>query len=156
MTGCRSDGVARLVRPHGRGPSRSWTRADRRCRGRAPGRRGLRPPGAPRPGPPRPDALEIAFRRGEGGTPEEHDRAEQDERTGEEPSAAHLVPELKAQQLELGTPVCRTLDEVDRELRFWRDRAASAAAATGAHVAALATSPLPVEPLPTEADRYSR
>ena len=32
---------------------------------------------------------------------------------GEEPdaaSAAHLVPELKAQQLELGTPVCHTLD----------------------------------------------
>jgi len=109
-----------------------------------------------RPVPLGPEALEIASRRGEGETPEEHDRAEQDERTGEEPGTAHLLPELKAQQLELGTPVCRTLDEVDRELRFWRDRAASAAAATGAHVAALATSPLPVEPLPTEGDRYAR
>src|SRR5918993_763063 len=84
-----------------------------------------------------PAALEIASRRGEGETPEEHDRAERDERTADAPGAAHLVPELKAQQLELGTPVCRTLDEVDRELRFWRDRAASAAAATGAHVAVL-------------------
>jgi carboxylate-amine ligase len=66
------------------------------------------------------------------------------------------MPELKAQQLELGTPVCRTLDDVDHALRFWRARAASAAAAAGAHVAALATSPVPVDPVPTEGDRYAR
>ena len=101
-----------------------------------------------RPVPLGPDALEVAARRGEGETPEEHDRAEQDEQPDDAESAAHLVPELKAQQLELGTPVCRTLDEVDRELRFWRTRADAAAAAAGAHVAALATSPVPVEPRP--------
>lgn len=106
-----------------------------------------------RPVPLGPDALEVAARRGEGETPEQHDRAEQGSGT---PDAAHLMPELKAQQLELGTAVCRTLDEVDAELRTWRGRAASAAAATGAHVAALATSPVPVDPLPTEGDRYTR
>ena len=112
--------------------------------------------GSGRPVPLGPDALEIASRRGEGETPGEHDRAEQDEQPDDAESAAHLMPELKAQQLELGTPVCHTLDQVDRELRFWRARAASAAAATGASVAALATSPVPVEPLPTEGERYAR
>jgi carboxylate-amine ligase len=66
------------------------------------------------------------------------------------------MPELKAQQIELGTAVCRTLDDVDAELRFWRGRAQSAAAAVGAHVAALATSPVAVEPVPTEGERYAR
>src|SRR5215213_3063907 len=106
-----------------------------------------------RPVPLGPDALEIASRRGEGETAEEHDRAVQG---GDAASAAHLMPELKAQQLELGTPACHTLEQVDAELRFWRGRAASAAAATGAHVAALATSPVPVEPVPTEGERYAR
>ncbi|WP_456556952.1 carboxylate-amine ligase [Blastococcus sp. SYSU D00922] len=106
-----------------------------------------------RPVPLGPDALEIASRRGEGETPEEHDRAAQGSGTAD---AAHLMPELKAQQLELGTAVCGTLQEVETELRFWRGRAASAAAATGAHVAALASSPVPVDPIPTEGDRYAR
>jgi carboxylate-amine ligase len=108
-----------------------------------------------RPVPLGPGALEVASRRGEGENPEEHERAERED-AGDEESAAHLMPELKAQQLELGTPVCHTLDEVDTELRFWRARAQSAAAATGAHVAALATSPVPVTPVPTEGDRYTR
>jgi carboxylate-amine ligase len=110
-----------------------------------------------RPVPLGPGALDIASQRGEGESPEEHDRAERDgEQGGDEESAAHLMPELKAQQLELGTPVCGTLAEVDRELRFWRARAESAAAAAGAHVAALATSPVAVDPIPTEGDRYAR
>src|SRR5215218_10905819 len=87
-----------------------------------------------RPVPLGPDALEIAARRGEGETAEQHDDG-----TGAE--AAHLVPELKAQQVELGTTVCRTLDEVESQLRFWRARADAAAAAVGGRVAALATSP---------------
>ena len=75
-----------------------------------------------------PDALEAAARRGEGETAAEHDRADDTgSETGGE-SAAHLMPELKAQQLELGTPVCTNLAEVDTELRFWRSRAAAAAA----------------------------
>jgi carboxylate-amine ligase len=113
--------------------------------------------GRGRPVPLGPDALEVASRRGEGESAEEHDRAERyGDQGGNAENAAHLMPELKAQQLELGTPVCHTLAELDGELRFWRSRARSAAAATGAHVAALATSPLPVDPIPTEGDRYAR
>jgi glutamate---cysteine ligase / carboxylate-amine ligase len=103
-----------------------------------------------------PEALTVASHRGEGEDAAEHDRAE---RSGEEPdaaSAAHLVPELKAQQVELGTRVCHTLTEVEAELRFWRSRAQAAAAAVGAHVAALATAPVTVEPVPTEGERYAR
>jgi hypothetical protein len=45
-----------------------------------------------------------------------------------------LMPELKAQQLELGTAVCRSLDDVGAELRHWRRRADAAASAVGARV----------------------
>ena len=99
-----------------------------------------------------PDALEVAARRGEGETAQQHD---QDDGTDDE-STAHLMPELKAQQIELGTPVCSTLAEVETELRFWRGRAAAAAATVGAHVAALATSPVAVEPIATAGDRFAR
>ncbi len=64
--------------------------------------------------------------------------------------------ELKAQQIELGTRVCTDLADVEKELRFWRSRAESAAAGVGAHVAALATSPVDVVPVPTEGERYAR
>src|SRR4051794_12680739 len=101
-----------------------------------------------------PDALEVAARRGEGEDVEQHDRADRGE--DEADGAAHLVPELMTQQIELGTSVCRSLDDVDGQLRYWRGRAAAAAAATGARVAALATSPLPVEPQPTPGERYTR
>ncbi|TFV51619.1 glutamate--cysteine ligase [Blastococcus sp. TF02A-35] len=106
------------------------------------------------PVPKGPEALELAARAGEGEDVAQHDRAERGER--ETPETAHLMPELKAQQLELGTPVCTTLDDVRRELRHWRDRADAAASAVGARVAALATSPVAVEPVPTEGERYAR
>jgi carboxylate-amine ligase len=106
-----------------------------------------------RPVPLGPEALEVASRRGEGETPEEHDR---EDGADDEESAAHLMPELKAQQIELGTRVCSTLAEIDAELRFWRHRADAAAATVGGRVAALATSPVAVEPVPTEGDRYAR
>src|SRR4051794_20663031 len=110
-----------------------------------------------RPVPLGPDALEIASRRGEGESPQEHDPAERgDDQPGDEATTAHLMPEPKAQQLELRTSVCRSLPEVEKELRFWRARARSAAAAAEAQVAALATSPMPVIPVPTEGDRYAR
>lgn len=102
-----------------------------------------------------PKALEVASRRGEGEDVAEHDRAER-EGDGAEPGSAHLVPELKAQQVELGTDVCTTLDEVRGQLRHWRDRADAAAVAVGARVAALATSPVDVEPVHTEGERYGR
>src|SRR3954468_18655356 len=98
-----------------------------------------------------PDALEVAARRGEGETAQQHDR---DDET-DDGSAAHLMPELKAQQIEFGTRVCTTLAEVEGELRFWRGRADVAAATVGGRVAALATSPVAVEPVPTEGDRYA-
>jgi glutamate---cysteine ligase / carboxylate-amine ligase len=109
-----------------------------------------------RPVPLGPDALSVASRRGEGEDAREHDRAEREDDEPDASSAAHLVPELKAQQIELGTPVCRTLAEVGTQLRFWRARAGAAAAAVGAYVAALATSPVAVEPVPTEGERYAR
>ncbi|MBB3675252.1 glutamate--cysteine ligase [Modestobacter versicolor] len=111
-----------------------------------------------RPVPLAPEALAVAARRGEGETVEEHDRAEQagirpagDGRSG---PAAHLVPELKEQQIELGTRVCRELGEVAGELRHWRSRADAAATSVGARVAALATSPVPVRPVATRGERY--
>src|SRR3954452_1560404 len=51
-----------------------------------------------------PAALEIAARRGE--DVDQHDRAERGNGdTGDGESGAHLMPELKTQQLELGTRV---------------------------------------------------
>ena len=111
--------------------------------------------GAGTPVPLGPDALEVAARRGEGEDVDQHDRADRDGRTADAATTAHLVPELMAQQLELGTSVCRSLHDVEGELRFWRGRAAAAAAATGARVAALATSPVPVRPQPTPGERYT-
>ncbi|MGY1840705.1 MULTISPECIES: carboxylate-amine ligase [unclassified Modestobacter] len=101
-----------------------------------------------------PEALEAAARHGEGETVAEHDRAE----LGEDGGApeAHLVPELKEQQIELGTRVCRDLDEVTAELIWWRSRADAAAGSVGARVAALATSPVPVRPVATPGRRYAR
>ncbi len=102
-----------------------------------------------------PRALEVAARRGEGETVEEHDRAEQSDTDAGGP-VAHLVPELKQQQIELGTPVCSTLDDLTAQLRHWRNQADAAARAAGARVAALATSPVAVEAVPTSGQRYER
>src|SRR3954464_14943356 len=109
------------------------------------------------PGPLGPAALEIAARRGEGEDVDQHDRAERrNDDTGDGESGAHLMPELKTQQLELGTRVCRTLAEVEAELRHWRSRADAATRAVGARVAALATSPVGVVPEQTEGERYGQ
>ncbi|SEL68962.1 carboxylate-amine ligase [Blastococcus sp. DSM 46786] len=102
-----------------------------------------------------PEALDVAARRGEGEDVHQHDLEEQGSDVAV-PETAHLVPELKAQQLELGTPVCTTLAEVGAQLRHWRSRADAAASAVGARVAALATSPVDVAPVPTEGERYGR
>ncbi|MGY1784480.1 carboxylate-amine ligase [Geodermatophilus sp. SYSU D00698] len=98
-----------------------------------------------------PEALAVAAQRGEGETPEQHESAAQEE----EGSPGHLVPELKRQQVELGTRVCTGLAEVERELRYWRGRADAAARAVGTRVAALATSPVGVEPETTPGKRYA-
>ena len=113
-----------------------------------------------RPVPLGPAALRVAALRGEGETVEQHDADERraDEGGADEGGAdeAHLVPELKAQQIELGTEVCRSLGEVTDQLCSWRARADAAARGAGARVAALATSPLAVQPVPTGGERYDR
>src|ERR687894_845625 len=76
---------------------------------------------AGRPVPLGPAALEVAARRGEGETVEQHDRAEQADDAVGDPRGS-LVPELKAQQLEFGTRVCTGLDDVAADLRHWRGR----------------------------------
>jgi YbdK family carboxylate-amine ligase len=67
-----------------------------------------------------------------------------------------LDAELQRQQLEIRTEPCRSLSELDAELRCSRRTAADAAQAVGAAVAALATSPLPIRPSPTPSERYER
>jgi carboxylate-amine ligase len=107
------------------------------------------------PVPKGPEALEVAVRRGEGQDVESHDRADRG-LADDDASPGHLVPELKAQQIELGTRVCTDLAQLTDELRHWRDRAEAAAVAVGAHVAALATSPVAVDPVPTAGERYTQ
>ena len=104
-----------------------------------------------------PEVLQAASRRGEGETVEEHDRAEQaPDGGGSAAPEPRLVPELKEQQIELGTSVCAELAEVAAELRHWRGRADAAARSVGARVAALASAPVPVRPRATRGERYQR
>ncbi|WNV77751.1 glutamate--cysteine ligase [Geodermatophilus sp. DSM 44513] len=111
---------------------------------------------AGRPVPLGPAALEVAAGRGEGETVAAHDRVELADDAGGGDPAGRLVPELKAQQLEFGTRVCTALDDVAADLRHWRGRADAAARSVGARVAALASSPVRVEPLDTPGRRYAR
>jgi glutamate---cysteine ligase / carboxylate-amine ligase len=67
-----------------------------------------------------------------------------------------LEHELQQQQLETNTEPRRTLDELGREVRRCRAAAATAAARAGARVAALGTSPVPVEPELVPKDRYQK
>jgi glutamate---cysteine ligase / carboxylate-amine ligase len=74
----------------------------------------------------------------------------------EDDDGAGLTGELQREQLETGTRPCTDLDELGAELRWARSQAATAAADVGAALAALATSPLPVEPTLSPAHRYRR
>jgi carboxylate-amine ligase len=62
--------------------------------------------------------------------------------------------ELQRQQLETSTKPCFGLSELGEELRRGRSLAAEAAGRVGAWVAALATSPAPVEPQLVHTGRY--
>ena len=66
------------------------------------------------------------------------------------------VHEMQREQIETGTSVCSSLDELVSQLVERRSVAAQAAHRIGAEVAALATSPLPIEPSVTREDRYER
>src|SRR3954466_11367861 len=104
-----------------------------------------------------PAALEIAARRGEGEDVDQHDRAERrNGDAGDGESGAHLMPELKTQQLELGTRVCPTLPQVETELRHRRPPADAPTRSVGARGAAPATSPVGVVPEQTEGERYGQ
>src|SRR6202034_1995283 len=69
-------------------------------------------------------------------------------------AADALESELQQQQMETNTRPCRSVDELDREVRRCRSWAADAAQRAGVQVAALATSPISVEPTITDKERY--
>jgi carboxylate-amine ligase len=67
-----------------------------------------------------------------------------------------LEKELTSQQVETGTDPVRSLGDLRAELVRMRCTAADAAAAEGAAVVALGTSPVPVTPKTTVDERYQR
>jgi carboxylate-amine ligase len=67
---------------------------------------------------------------------------------------ADLTEELQREQLETATAPCRELGELAAQVRASRAAAAEAAKTAGVAVAALATSPLPVDPTVTDDERY--
>jgi glutamate---cysteine ligase / carboxylate-amine ligase len=75
---------------------------------------------------------------------------------GRDGDSAALDFELTQQQLETNSEPCRTLDELHREIRRCRAAAAVAAGRAGVRVAALGTSPVPVEPKVVGTSRYRR
>jgi glutamate---cysteine ligase / carboxylate-amine ligase len=84
--------------------------------------------------------------------------------TGDDPGAGGggrdaaeaLEFELQQQQLETNTRPCAGLDDLGREVRRGRAWAAAAAQRAGAAVAALATSPVAVEPKIMSKSRYQK
>jgi YbdK family carboxylate-amine ligase len=72
------------------------------------------------------------------------------------PTGGSLHQELQRQQLETATRPCTSLAELAAQVRLARRAAAAAAQAGGAAIAALATCPLPVEPVLMPGDRYAR
>jgi carboxylate-amine ligase len=63
--------------------------------------------------------------------------------------------EFQQQQIETHTAPAADLASLRCEIRHWRQEAVSAARETGSSVAALATSPLPVNPIIAESPRYA-
>jgi carboxylate-amine ligase len=74
--------------------------------------------------------------------------------SGAEPNEESLEFELQQQQLETNSKPCHDLGELSAEVRRGRSLATAAAARGGAQVAALATSPIPVEPELVRKGRY--
>jgi glutamate---cysteine ligase / carboxylate-amine ligase len=66
------------------------------------------------------------------------------------------VHELQREMIEVETRPCSSLDELSEQLVERRAVAAQAAHRIGAEIAALATSPLPIEPSVTLDERYER
>lgn len=70
--------------------------------------------------------------------------------------AEELEKELQREQVETGTRPRTEMMDLAVEVRRWRGAASQRARAVGAEVAALATSPLPVDPSLSPGDRYRR
>ncbi|MDQ4104801.1 MAG: glutamate--cysteine ligase [Actinomycetota bacterium] len=75
---------------------------------------------------------------------------------GEPAADQALTSELTRQQVETNTRPCTSLDELASEVCRWRRAAGEAAEGREARVAALATSPLPVDPSISSSPRYQR
>jgi glutamate---cysteine ligase / carboxylate-amine ligase len=75
---------------------------------------------------------------------------------GQQQADEALTTELTRQQIETNTRPCISLEELGAELRRWRRAAAKAAQASGAQVAALATSPVAAVPDVTPDPRYRK
>jgi len=75
---------------------------------------------------------------------------------GDDPGPCRVEHELKREQVELGTEPCHRLADIGDQLRSLRRRLDDAASRHGLRLAALATSPLPVEPTATPDARYER
>ncbi|PRY14039.1 carboxylate-amine ligase [Kineococcus rhizosphaerae] len=71
-------------------------------------------------------------------------------------AAADEQTELQRQQVETGTAPHTDLADVRADLTARRARVAALAADSGSRLLALATHPLPTEPVVTEGDRYQR
>ena len=74
----------------------------------------------------------------------------------EDPADDRPVLELQREMIETDTRPCSTLDELADQLVERRAAAGQAAHRIGAEVAALATSPLPIEPTVSLDERYER
>ena len=71
-------------------------------------------------------------------------------------AGSDLEAELQQQQLETNSQPCQSLDDLHRDVRRCRASAAAAAGRAGVRVAALGTSPVPVDPRPVRTSRYQR
>ena len=79
-----------------------------------------------------------------------------DGRSGQSVVDDRPVHELQREQIETDTTPCASLDDLAAQLVERRTVAAQAAHRIGAEIAALATSPLPIEPSVTLDERYVR
>lgn len=82
-------------------------------------------------------------------------QAEEVAEGGTDEPGGGLEKELQQQQVETGTRPHTDLDALGEDIRACRRMAIDAARATGAQVAAVGTSPLPVEPLLVRNERFA-
>ena len=79
-----------------------------------------------------------------------------DERLPDDSGPGGVERELKREQVELNSDPTTSLDDLRADLHHLRRRLADAASRNGLGLAALATSPVPVEPTSTRDARYER